>query len=828
MNLFSSRTFKGKLSALIVMTTGLALLIAVFAFTLNDNISVKKSIQTRLETQAKIIADTSVTALLFHDQKASEEILASLEADQSIVQAAIYDVDGSRYATYTTGTVITLPNQFSSLALKADKSYQNLHLPIHYNGKEIGQVVIVASTEELTQRIIYFITTALFILLVALLLSFLITGRLQNEILLPITTLTNFASRVRDEKDYNLRVKVQAKDELGSLGVMFNGMLEKIQERDNNLETLVGERTQQLEDKNEELSVEITERKAMLKMLEQSEARFKSSFDQSAVGMALIDSEQSILQVNDAFCSMLGYDESELLTTTLGSKLEAEDAILNKHYHQQLVIAEIQHYEAEQRYLKKDGSRLWGLLNVSAVRHEKSFLHAMVQIQDVTEARELSRKLTYQASHDALTGLINRREFETQIKQLVASSSINQHTEHALLYLDLDQFKVINDTCGHIAGDELLRQIATVMKETVRQADILARLGGDEFGVLMGFCSQEQSQRLAESLRKEIEDFRFAWDGQVFNLAVSIGIASINQTTHNITEIMRRADAACYMAKESGRNRTHVFRDEDETLAQRQGEMQWVARINTALEEDKFHLYAQAIMDIKRQEITHYEILIRLEDEEGNIIPPGAFLPAAERYNLISKLDRWVIKKSLAWVTEQSALSEDDFIVSINISGLSFSEPGFTEYVLGLLQTYQIQNERICFEITETAAIANLSSVTEFIKQLQQQGCLFALDDFGSGMSSFAYLKNLPVDFLKIDGMFVKDILDDPIDFEMVKSINEIGHVMGKKTIAEFVENDAILAKLEEIGVDYAQGYGIGMPEPVASVLSADLVAEDM
>jgi diguanylate cyclase (GGDEF)-like protein/PAS domain S-box-containing protein len=824
MNLFKPKTFKGKLSVLIVMTTGLALLIAIIAFTLNDNISVKKNLQSRLETQAKIISDTSVTALLFDDQKASEEILSSLEADPSITQAAIYDTDGNRYATYTNGTEITLAEALVSAELSTDNSFEKLEFPIQYNGEKIGQLVIVASKAELTQRVIYFGTTAVFILLIALLLSFAITRRLQDEILLPISSLTQLASKVRDEKNYDLRVKVAAKDELGILGAMFNEMLSKVQERDNNLETLVSERTQQLEEKNDELSVEITERKTMLTRLEKSEESFKSSFDQSAISMALIADDQVILQVNNAFCLMLGYHEEELVGKSLMTIIDDPEAAINARHHKQLVGGAIQHYQVEQRYIKKTGSIIWGLLNVSAVRHSNTFDHAMVQIQDVTEARELSNKLTYQASHDSLTGLINRREFEIQIRRLVANNENNQHAEHALVYIDLDQFKIINDTCGHVAGDELLRQISTLMDTMVRQADTLARLGGDEFGILMRYCNLEQSQRLAESLRKEIEEFRFVWDGQVFNLAVSLGIASINHATNNITEIMRRADTACYMAKEFGRNRIHVFHDEDEKLAERQGEMQWVARINTALEEDKFHLYAQAIMNIGQKKITHYEVLIRLEDEQGNIIPPGAFLPAAERYNLISKLDRWVIQKSIAWLTEQSAQSNDDFIVSINISGLSFGESGFTEYVLDLLSSHKIRNERICFEITETAAIANLSSVTDFIKQLQQQGCLFALDDFGSGMSSFAYLKNLPVDFLKIDGMFVKDNLDDPIYFEMVKSINEIGHVMGKKTIAEFVENDAILAKLEEIGVDYAQGYGIGLPQPIEHVLEAEIV----
>lgn len=813
MKRLSPKTFRQKLSVLIVLTTGLALLIAIVAFTLHDRISVKQSLQQRLKTQANIISDNMVTPLLFDDQKASKEILASLHADQSIIQAVIYDAGGVYYASYTDGEVEVLPKTLSFFNTTIAQDYQLLNQRIEYNNKTIGHIVIVASKAELNERVIYFTSIAILILLVALVMSFAITRRLQNEMLAPITALTRVASDVKDEKNYALRVQVKTDDELGNLADMFNNMLSLVQERDNDLETIVSDRTQQLEQKNKQLMIEINDRKMMMEMLEESEARFKSSFDQSAIGMALVDERQNILQINSAFSDMLGYDEQTLCNMSLVNLIESEDVTQNNNCHQQLVESQIQHYQLEQRYAKKDGTLVWGLLNVSAVRNGDNFIHAVVQIQDVTAAHELSSRLSYQASHDSLTDLINRREFEAQITHLLKQS---RRVDHALLFIDLDQFKVINDTCGHVAGDELLRQLSVLMNEAVRQSDTLARLGGDEFGVLMRFCQLEQSKRLGESLRQVIEDFRFVWDGQVFNLAASIGISAITPSMNNITELMRRADTACYMAKEFGRNRIHVFHDEDEKLAQRQGEMQWVARINNALEQNKFHLYAQAIMNIASQNLSHYEILLRLEDDDGNIIPPGAFLPAAERYNLISKLDRWVITKSLEWLNEYA--KDDDFILSINISGLSFGEPGFANYVLGLLGQYQIDNKRICFEITETAAIANLASVTDFINRLKQQGCLFALDDFGSGISSFAYLKNLDVDFLKIDGMFVKDILDDPIDYEMVKSINEIGHVMGKKTIAEFVENDAILAHLSNIGVDYAQGYGIGIPEPIAKI----------
>ena len=820
---FSSKTFKGKLFILIGVTTALALIFAMVALLIHDTISMDKNLHSRVETQAKIISNNTVTALLFDDPKATEEILSSLQADTSIVLAAIYNIDGKRYATYDNGAGIELPVAFSAVEGQMGGEYEWILLPVNYNASEIGHVVIAASKRELIDRFIYFSGISFFILLIALVLAIGVTRGLQSAVHQPITILTNLALRVRDEKNYGLRAEVESRDELGDLTAMFNEMLATVQERDNNLETLVSDRTQELEDKNNELSVEITERKAMLNMLEESQERFKSSFDQSAIGMVLVDQTQMILQANDAFCTMLGYKDSDLLALPLVKLVDPEDDLMNNDFHRQLIDMKIQHYQLEQRYIKKDGTILWGLLNVSAVSYDKQFIHAIAQVQDVTEAHELSNKLTYQASHDALTELINRREFEEQVNQLLDGGPTNKQAEHALLYIDLDQFKVINDTCGHIAGDELLRQIAILMNKKVRQSDSLARLGGDEFGVLMRFCDLEQSHRLAETLRTVIEDFRFIWAKQVFNLAASIGISVINHKTNSITEVMRQADAACYMAKESGRNRVHVFHDEDETLAQRHGEMEWVSRINNALDENKFHLYAQPILDIKKDVVTHYEILIRLEDAAGNIIPPGAFLPAAERYNLISKLDRWVINKSFEWIAELSKAGKGDFIVSINISGLSFSEKGFTEYVLERLQAHDVQNERVCFEITETAAIANLSSVTGFINTLQQQGCLFALDDFGSGMSSFAYLKNLPVDFLKIDGMFVKDILDDPIDFEMVKSINEIGHVMGKKTIAEFVENEAVLAKLDEIGVDYAQGYGVGMPAPIESIATIQI-----
>jgi diguanylate cyclase (GGDEF)-like protein/PAS domain S-box-containing protein len=448
-------------------------------------------------------------------------------------------------------------------------------------------------------------------------------------------------------------------------------------------------------------------------------------------------------------------------------------------------------------------------------------LGVVLVFKDVSEARKLSQQVSYQAKHDALTGLINRAEFEHRLQRVVETAQ-TQSTQNAFCYLDLDQFKLVNDTCGHVAGDELLRQLGKLLLQHIRKRDTLARLGGDEFGLLMEYCSIKEAQGVAENLITALGDFSFPWEEHSFSIGVSIGLVSVDQQSKSMGDILRAADSACYVAKEQGRNQIHVHLENDEELARRYGEMQWAVRLPRALEDGRFQLYFQTIVPIQgddKHKAAHYELLLRMEDEVGNLIMPGAFLPAAERYNLSDKLDRWVINRTLLWLQKHPEHLEQLSLCAINLSGLSLSNKTFLPFVIEELETSGIPPRKICFEITETVAIANLSSAIGFISSLRELGCHFALDDFGSGLSSFAYLKNLPVDFLKIDGLFVKDILDDPMDLAMVKSINEIGHVMGKQTIAEFVENDAILEKLREIGVDYAQGYGIGRPRPIDEIL---------
>ena len=474
-----------------------------------------------------------------------------------------------------------------------------------------------------------------------------------------------------------------------------------------------------------------------------------------------------------------------------------------------------QDYELEYRMLKANGSTIW-LRDVAHIVTDKNNQPVKLRgvMFDVSEHKRLSAELEYQASHDNLTSLYNRDVFERRLSALLSSDLTNR--QHALCYLDLDQFKVINDACGHLAGDALLHQLGAILRTRLRSEDTLARLGGDEFGILIEDCTIDQAYQLTEQIRRLIQDFRFVWEQRRYSIGVSVGLIPINQNSGTLKEVLSAADMACYAAKDAGRNRIRVYHPNDQELAFRRREMDWVGKINHALEENRFQLYIQPIKALQgAQEGGHYEVLVRMIGKDGAVIAPGAFLPAAERYNLSTQIDQWVVKTTLDWLLANPMELKSLAFCSINLSGLSLNNSAFSQYLLDQLKRASSVCTKICFEITETAAISNLASAIKFIEAVKSIGCLFALDDFGSGLSSFNYLKNLPVDFLKIDGSFVVDITTDPIDYEMVRSINEIGHVMGKKTIAEFVENKQTLSALKRLGVDYAQGYYIGKPIPL-------------
>lgn len=470
--------------------------------------------------------------------------------------------------------------------------------------------------------------------------------------------------------------------------------------------------------------------------------------------------------------------------------------------------------------VRQDGENLTIEPNAAPIRDHDGKMSGIVFVfHDVSQTHELTRQLSHQATHDVLTGLFNRRDFEIKVKHAIRHAE-GGDKEHSLLYMDLDQFKVINDTCGHIAGDELLKQYTAKLAELVRHGDTLARIGGDEFGLLLEDCPHQQALLVAGKIQDMTQRFRFAWGEKTFGIGISIGMISINHHSHSVIDVISRVDAACYMAKEAGRGRIYVHDAADQALLTRHGEMEWTPRITQALEEQRMVLYYQPIVHQSRiADLTsHYEILIRMIDESGKLIPPGAFLPAAERYNLIARIDRWVISQYFRWLAEHPGQLHALELGSINLSGKSLGDETCLRHIENELREFAIPPEKICFEITETEAISNLTQAKSFIRKLKNHGCKFALDDFGSGFSSYAYLKNLPVDYLKIDGMFVKDIQSDPANFAMVESINHIGHVMGRQTIAEFVENTETLQTLNELGIDYMQGYGIAKPAPLRNL----------
>ncbi len=440
---------------------------------------------------------------------------------------------------------------------------------------------------------------------------------------------------------------------------------------------------------------------------------------------------------------------------------------------------------------------------------------AVLVVHDVSKERQLRRQLAHHAAHDSLTGLINRREFEARLENALISA--RRGAPHVLLYLDLDQFKVVNDTCGHTAGDQLLKQVTSLIRGLVRAADTVSRLGGDEFGVLLENCQLERAIGIADDMRAAIRDYRFVWKDSAFEIGASIGLVEIGENSESIESLLSAADVACYAAKDLGRNRVHVY--QQGAAPERHAEMQWVSRITRAIDEDRLELYFQSIVPIgdNPDRRGHYELLVRMRDENGRMVPPTAFIPAAERYNIMPMVDRWVVTRALEQVMYQldEAGCAGEYTLAINLSGTSLNDDKFVEFVVAAIDRYKPAAGTICFEITETAAISNVGRAVHFMNELKARGCKFSLDDFGSGLSSFSYLQNLPVDFIKIDGNFVRNIATDNVHQCMVDAIHRVGRAMGIRMIAEHVESRVTLEVLEKIGVEFVQGFHIAAPAPV-------------
>ncbi len=459
-----------------------------------------------------------------------------------------------------------------------------------------------------------------------------------------------------------------------------------------------------------------------------------------------------------------------------------------------------------------NGDRFWASVSIAKVLIGGRRKRLMVA-SDISQQRQLTELLTYQASHDALTELYNRREFERRVERALAQVHAGGPV-CALFYIDLDQFKLINDTSGHTAGDQLLSQLAIVMREQLRGGDILARLGGDEFGVLACDVHDEAGARLvAERLRQHIDGYTFVWEQASYGITASIGGVLLDPAA-GMKELFAQADTACYMAKEGGRNRVHFYTGADDVAAHRRTEMEWAHRLRWALEEDRLRLFYQEVHPLAELAGgTRLELLLRLADEQNRIVSPGAFIPAAERYGLMPAIDRWVIQTALANFDRLHPEGAGLRFAAINLSGASLEDESLADLILSLIHRHGVDPERLCFEVTETVAVRNLSQVSKFVARLRRAGCRIALDDFGVGMSSFNYLKNLPVDIIKIDGSFVQDLLSDPMSHAIVRAVTDIGHQRGMKVIAEWVDSEELIRALAELGVDHAQGFALHRPE---------------
>jgi len=580
---------------------------------------------------------------------------------------------------------------------------------------------------------------------------------------------------------------------------------------------ILGDRTEELHGSNVQLQEEISRRKTLEQSLFEEKQLIETTLHSIGDAVITTDPHGRVTYLNPVAEQLTGWSEQEALYKPLteifpviseSTREPMEDPISRCLAHGHVISL-----SNNVSLVNRHGHEFAIEDSAAPIRRQDGrILGAVMVFKDVSEKRRLIQQISHQARHDSLTGLVNRLEFHHQLEQLLGHVQSNDG-EHALCYLDLDQFKVINDTCGHTAGDALLQQISLLLKRHARTGDIVARLGGDEFGLLLGNCPLSKAEEIARVLCQAIGEMRFPWEDKIFEVGVSIGLVPITSVSQNPKQLLSQADVACYAAKDHGRNRVHVYTAEDEELSQRERELHWASMISGALEQNRFRLYVQQIICLDNSRAVsrnHYEVLLRMLDNDGNEISPNIFIPAAERYNLMSSVDEWVIHHTLAHLEKyHHRLNPEGISLAINLSGNSLNREGLQGYIEEQFARFHVPPQAICFEITETAVIHNLAQASEFIRALKKLGCQFALDDFGSGLSSFTYLKNLPVDYLKIDGSFVCDMVNNPISDAMVTAINNIGHVMGIQTIAEFVENKAILERLQTLGIDYAQGFGV-------------------
>ncbi len=558
---------------------------------------------------------------------------------------------------------------------------------------------------------------------------------------------------------------------------------------------------------------------ADMQRIRANEQRYRHYASAAADFFWELDAKLTFRVASDGLVRVLGIPRAHIVGRTLNQLLDYPANVNDPSHwaeHLKQLLACLPFRDFEFRWSVGGETRVVRYSGIPVFNLAREFVGYRGVGCDVTASVRQAETTAYHANHDTLTGLVNRRSFENTLEAALVASRLTREA-HALCFMDLDSFKIVNDTCGHQAGDELLRQLTQLFDSLVRKSDVLARLGGDEFGVLLYKCDVPEALKLANQIRHEVENFQFLWQENRFTIGVSVGLVVVDDRWDSIQSLFGAADSACYIAKNEGRNRVVVYREGEGNASNRRVSTHWVEEINTALDTGRLRLASQKIMPLGNSlDGLRFEMLLRLELPNGELIVPQAFLPSAERYGLISALDERAIALTLAWLGGNSELLDSILQVSINLSAGSFTDPLFTHRLIKSIENSSVPASKLCFEIAETAAIANLSKVSDFMNELSAVGCRFGIDDFGSGLSSFAYLRKLPVDYLKIDGLLIKDILVDKTDFTLVKAISDISKSMGKRTVAEFIESPQLLDAARDIGIDFGQGFHLGEPELIS------------
>lgn len=570
---------------------------------------------------------------------------------------------------------------------------------------------------------------------------------------------------------------------------------------------------------NQQLQEEIQQRKLIEQALYAEKELAQITLKSIGDGVITTDENGYINDLNPVAERLTGYPLSEskgqLINSIFSIVDEVSSSLVENPVNQALKLGKMIMMQESSLLIARDQKEYVIDYNASPIKdHQQNIIGAILVFRDITESRNLSRQLSWQATHDNLTQLLNKTAFEQKLRQTLASVQETQE-HHVLCYLDLDKFKIVNDTCGHLAGDELLKQLTSLLAHQIRSGDTFARLGGDEFALLLHHCPLEKAISIANHLKETVQSFRFIWEHKTFSISVSIGLVKINQNSQDINSVLKSADIACFQAKEQGRNCVQIYQESLQNIKQYQTGKKWINRIEEALAENQFCLYSQEIVPLNGHvSLRFQEILLRLKDEKNNIILPMAFIPTAERYHLMPRIDQWVISTFLKQFEEYSFTNYQDKLYSINLSGTSLNNPQFCHFIEERLSKISFLCQFICFEITETTAITHLNQVAIFIQKIKALGCRFALDDLGSSMNSFAYLKQIPLDYLKIERTLIQSILDDPVNYIMVESIHQISQVLQMQTIAEGIDSQKLQDTLQSIGINYGQGYAISQPHP--------------